>query len=218
MERTLEPIVTRRQALIVTSDFFTMERMVTNPYLIDGKAAFAARLNEALDDIGIPPKNSGRQQKAAELFGLTQKGARKWLEAESIPVTHKVPDIVARINKVDKTLAPLRAEWLLFGVGPKRETHRVMQLQDEYEVNLIQFFRTTDERGREELLRSGELLSKVHPKANSSGSGRSSHSASSLSADEALDLQREADTKPGKTSSNGNPAKKTPGVKRRTAS
>ncbi len=52
---------------------------------------FAARLNEALDKIGFPEKNSGRQTALARAMSvrrggsISQKGVRKWLEGEALP-------------------------------------------------------------------------------------------------------------------------------------
>lgn len=79
----------------------------------DERLAFAARLNEALDDYGTPPKGQGRQGTVGKLFGVSQKGARKWLEGEAMPDTKRLPDM-ARMLRV-------RWEWLMAGAGPKHE-------------------------------------------------------------------------------------------------
>ncbi|MBK1699766.1 hypothetical protein CKO22_02215 [Thiococcus pfennigii] len=78
----------------------------------DERKAFAARLNEALDDFDAPPKGSGRQTYLAELFGVSQKGARKWLEAEGMPSLKRIPAIARELN--------VRSSWLISGEGPKR--------------------------------------------------------------------------------------------------
>lgn len=44
------------------------------------------------------------------MFGVSQKGARKWLEAESIPDTKRIPQMAARLG--------VSAEWLLTGREP----------------------------------------------------------------------------------------------------
>lgn len=75
----------------------------------DERELFAARLNKALDHFGIPQKGHGRQTEAAKLFGVTQKGARKWLEGESMPALKRVPQMARRIG--------VRADWLLTGDG-----------------------------------------------------------------------------------------------------
>ncbi len=79
----------------------------------DEKQRFSDRLNQALDEAGVPPKGKGRQQIAGRMFGVSQRGARKWLEAEAIPDTHKLPAIAAKLG--------IRAEWLLSGTGPMRD-------------------------------------------------------------------------------------------------
>ncbi|HKJ87575.1 MAG TPA: helix-turn-helix transcriptional regulator, partial [Gammaproteobacteria bacterium] len=70
---------------------------------------FSERLNEALDSAGIPAKGKGRQTKVGKMFGVSQKGARKWLEGEAIPATARIREMAARLN--------VSAEWLLTGHG-----------------------------------------------------------------------------------------------------
>lgn len=77
------------------------------------RAAFAARLNEALDMAGAPPKYAGRQVAVARLFHVSQKGARKWLEGETFPALWRIREIAKTLN--------VRAEWLLMGEGPRRD-------------------------------------------------------------------------------------------------
>lgn len=81
-----------------------MEPMVT-----DNKIEFANRLNKALDLNNVPPKGHGRQIAVAKMFHVSQKGARKWLEGESIPDTKRIPDIARRLK--------VTGEWLLTGMG-----------------------------------------------------------------------------------------------------
>lgn len=76
------------------------------------KEDFAARLNEICDDLHIPPKGHNRQGEAAKVFGLTQKGVRKWLEAEGFPSMGNCISI-AKKGKV-------YFEWLMTGRPPKR--------------------------------------------------------------------------------------------------
>lgn len=76
----------------------------------DPKQEFSDRLNRALDRIGVPPKGKGRQVELAKMFSVSQKGARKWLEGESIPDTKRLPEMTARLN--------VNGEWLLTGHGP----------------------------------------------------------------------------------------------------
>jgi transcriptional regulator with XRE-family HTH domain len=77
--------------------------MVTN----DERQAFSARLNAALDAADVPPKFQGRQKAVAKRFGVSQKGARKWLEGEAIPETKRLPQIAADLG--------VSVEWLLMG-------------------------------------------------------------------------------------------------------
>lgn len=76
------------------------------------REAFAARLNELCDDMKLPPKGEGRQVALAKKFEVSQKGARKWLEAESMPQTQKIIEIAR--------WACVSTEWLLSGRGEKR--------------------------------------------------------------------------------------------------
>lgn len=73
---------------------------------------FSARLNEALDDAEVPPKDQGRQTATGRMFGTSQKGARKWLEGEGLPRPPMQKKIAVKLN--------VRQEWLMFGLGPKR--------------------------------------------------------------------------------------------------
>lgn len=57
----------------------------------DLRRGFSLRLNDALDRVGVPPKNEGRQTTLARLLkdvtgrAISQKGVRKWLEGEAMP-------------------------------------------------------------------------------------------------------------------------------------
>lgn len=94
------------QEPIVTIGNATMQLMVTDP-----KRAFSARLNEALDDMGYSPKGEGRQNAVGKAFGVSQKGARKWLEGEAIPHTKRLAKIADKLGTT--------VEWLLTGKGSK---------------------------------------------------------------------------------------------------
>lgn len=78
------------------------------------KQTFADRLNEALDEFGVPSKFEGRQVIVGRMFGVTQKGARKWLEGEGLPTLEKSIQIAKHLG--------VHVEWLLTGRGPKRIT------------------------------------------------------------------------------------------------
>lgn len=108
MTPSVAPKVTLHQELIVTS----LSVRVGNMGNDQERDAFAARLNELCDDMGLPPKGEGRQVALASKFGVSQKGARKWLEAESMPQTQKIIEIAK--------WADISTEWLLSGRGKKR--------------------------------------------------------------------------------------------------
>jgi transcriptional regulator with XRE-family HTH domain len=78
----------------------------------DQKRAFSDRLNEALDDIGFPAKGAGRQGALGERMGVSQKGARKWLEGEAIPATSRIIDLAQWLN--------VNFEWLAMARGAKK--------------------------------------------------------------------------------------------------
>lgn len=162
--RILEPEVTLRQAPQVTFHFPNMGPMVTTGPEYKDRVAFAQRLNQALDEAGFPPKNSGRQTKAAKLWGLSQKGARKWLEAEAMPDTHRVPMIVRKLNGLAPDLPPIREEWLLFGRGPMRETSTREESIEAAENELITLFRKTSAKGQLDILAYAELTSERYPR------------------------------------------------------
>lgn len=94
------------------------------------RAAFAKRLNELLDEIGVPAKHRGRQVAVAKMFGVSQKGARKWLEGEALPEDHRIPGMAEQLNTTEEHLrwgkGPLRPEPelnapLAYGTQPLRE-------------------------------------------------------------------------------------------------
>ena len=73
---------------------------------------FAARLNELCDEAGLRPKYEGRQVDLSRIFGVTQNGARKWLEGEALPRLTKASEIALHFG--------VHTEWLLTGKEPKR--------------------------------------------------------------------------------------------------
>lgn len=72
-------------------------------------AAFSRRMHEICDDMKLP--THGRQSELAKVFKVSQKGARKWLEAESFPRWEHI----IRITE----WAGVTVEWLMSGRGPK---------------------------------------------------------------------------------------------------
>ena len=71
------------------------------------KEEFAARLNLAMDKKNYPVR--GRARILSKEFGVSDKGAGKWINGDAIPETSKIPLIAAFLG--------ISAEWLLSGVG-----------------------------------------------------------------------------------------------------
>lgn len=101
---------------------------------INEKADFSQRLNKALDDIGVPQKGQNRQEIVGKRFGVTQKGARKWLEAESIPN-------IDRCIHIAKDLG-VSFEWLMTGRGSMKndEAH-----SDNAQLLMVMFNQMTED-------------------------------------------------------------------------
>ncbi|HLO65295.1 MAG TPA: hypothetical protein VK165_20220 [Azonexus sp.] len=83
----------------------------TKQQIING---FASRLNDLCDEMGVPPKGRNRQAAMAVLMEVSQKGARKWLEAEGLPTLDKSIQLAL--------WGDVSIEWLLTGRGDKRPT------------------------------------------------------------------------------------------------
>ncbi len=137
MSKILELQVTTCQALKVSKD------CVTISYMNDAISNFSARLNLALDHFGVPVKGKGRQNAVAEMFKVSQKGARKWLEREGMPKTERIVEMSQRLG--------VRAEWLLTGEGE-------MMLRSDLPATPV---RTTTTRGK--AIPPHESLKPPHP-------------------------------------------------------
>lgn len=111
MLRMLEPTVTSCQEPLVTSVRRTIEPLVMGDET-QHRADFARRLNELLDGLGVPAKGAGRQVAVGKMFGVSQKGARKWLEGEAIPEAWRIPVMAERLHSTE--------EYLQWGRGPQR--------------------------------------------------------------------------------------------------
>lgn len=139
MEIILEPFVTLCQELNVTKKIVTIGCMDE----VTHKQEFAKRLNEVCDDMGIPPKGENRQSIIGGLFEVTQKGARKWLEGESIPSYERCIDIC--------NWAKINYEWLMSGHGQKKQGQnpyfdkdspedivlKIMQCMENYDKGIV---------------------------------------------------------------------------------
>lgn len=69
------------------------------------KEEFAKRINKAMDDKNYPLR--GRARVLSREFGISDKGAGKWLKGEAIPETSKIPLLADFLG--------VSAEWLLNG-------------------------------------------------------------------------------------------------------
>ena len=94
------------------------------------KKRFADRLNALCDEKGIPPKGKARQVDLAKVFGVSQKGARKWLEGEGFPSTKKAIEIARWAN--------VNYDWFMTGRGarhsatePNQKTEAAMRLIEQ---------------------------------------------------------------------------------------
>ncbi|MBU9502862.1 hypothetical protein C6T58_05525 [Burkholderia multivorans] len=76
----------------------------------DERQAFSERLNRVLDERKIPLKGAGRQIALATEWGVSQKGARKWLEGEAIP---ELTRLISMATKYEVSF-----EWLATGRDP----------------------------------------------------------------------------------------------------
>lgn len=111
MSAILVPKVTFQQPkneLIVPEPSVTFTRMDEKKALL---AAFAVRVNTVCDILGIPPAGKNRQAVLGQMFGVTQKAARKWLVGEGFP------DMAVCINMALK--ANVSFDWLMTGRGPQ---------------------------------------------------------------------------------------------------
>jgi transcriptional regulator with XRE-family HTH domain len=72
---------------------------------------FAQRLNESLDDAGLPKIGQGRQSALAKLLDVTPQQAGKWIKGEDFPQTSKLVKLAQFLG--------VRSNWLLSGAGER---------------------------------------------------------------------------------------------------
>ena len=106
MRNSLEPQVLRGQELKVSLESRIIDRMVLDKN--DPNTLFARRLHTALDKAGVVG-GRGRQTAVGKMFGISQKGAAKWLRGEGMPKIQRIKEIADRLQ--------VRGEWLLTGSG-----------------------------------------------------------------------------------------------------
>lgn len=89
-----------------------MEGMDQSPELV----AFAKRLDEICDDMGVPRLGKGRPKKIAKQLGITDAAARRWFGAETYPSWEHITALCVWAN--------VNVDWLMTGRPPKREADR----------------------------------------------------------------------------------------------
>jgi len=87
---------------------------------------FAERLNQALDDAGVPQKGMGRQSSLVRMLGVSHRVAKKWLEGSEFPPTSKMVKL--------STLLNVRSNWLFSGQGTMRADAPGAYTESEQEV------------------------------------------------------------------------------------
>ena len=75
------------------------------------KKNFSDRLNEALDDAGVPLKGMGRQSNLVRMLGISHRVAKKWLDGDEFPPTSKMVKLATELG--------VRSNWLFSGQGEK---------------------------------------------------------------------------------------------------
>ena len=75
------------------------------------KQNFSDRLNEALDDAGVPLKGMGRQSNLVRMLGISHRVAKKWLDGDEFPPTSKMVKLATELG--------VRSNWLFSGQGEK---------------------------------------------------------------------------------------------------
>jgi hypothetical protein len=73
------------------------------------RTRFAARLNDALDNIQFPKLGAGRRARLSELLDMPTVDVDQWLKGESFPRT----SALVKLSDLTKT----RSNWLLSGQG-----------------------------------------------------------------------------------------------------
>lgn len=91
------------------------------------KEKFSDRLNEALDDAGVPLKGMGRQSSLVRMLGVSHRVAKKWLDGEEFPPTSKMVKLATELN--------VRSNWLFSGQGEKSPESAAGMDEDEAEVH-----------------------------------------------------------------------------------
>lgn len=97
---------------------------------------FSDRFNLALDEIGIPPMNHGRQTEVAKLFNVSQGSARKWVLGESYPEITKLSDMCRKLGVTMK--------WLVSGSGDMKDENQSANEMYIDETLLLEVIESTE--------------------------------------------------------------------------
>lgn len=90
------------------------------------KEEFAQRINYAMDNKNYPIR--GRARVLSKEFGVSDKGAGKWLKGEAIPETSKIPTLAKFLN--------VTSEWLLSGECEKLDSYNSEE-NNELDINIL---------------------------------------------------------------------------------
>lgn len=91
------------------------------------KEEFSKRLHMAMDNAGYPVR--GRARVLSKHFSVSDKGAGKWLNADAIPETSKIP-LIAEFLKVN-------SEWLISGAGQMNlHSTQISKHESKYDNNI----------------------------------------------------------------------------------
>lgn len=95
-------------------------------YMSNNLQSFAQRLNEILDDIGVPKR--GRLVTLARRFNVTHPSAKKWLDGNGYPDTDRLIELALWGNT--------SLDWLLTGRGQKhpKDLEASQEFQDTVEL------------------------------------------------------------------------------------
>ncbi|WP_179998052.1 LexA family transcriptional regulator [Acinetobacter sp. YH12239] len=98
------------------------------------KEEFSKRLHMAMDNAGYPVR--GRARVLSKHFSVSDKGAGKWLNADAIPETSKIP-LIAEFLKVN-------SEWLISGAGQMNlHSTQISKHESKYDNNITTPFPIT---------------------------------------------------------------------------
>lgn len=102
------------------------------------KVEFAKRLHDAMDKKGYPVR--GRARVLSKEFQISDKGAGKWLNGESIPETSKIPLIAKFLDVKSEWLISGNEEITKFSDNNLIQSNTLRSLEKEYNVKELEDF------------------------------------------------------------------------------